>query len=101
MSYATPSPVCQNSSGVPYQLNRVWAFRGKSFPRVKARASCGQVLHAGETHNSPETSVSTQTPPQPFVAGRHGHSAGATGAGFGLALPVDGPLETALGKPEL
>jgi hypothetical protein len=29
------------------------------------------------------------------VAGPAGHRQGATGAGFGLALPVDGPPETA------
>src|SRR5258707_6247906 len=34
-------------------------------------------------------------------AGRCGNSSGATGAGFGLARPVDGPPETALGERKL
>src|SRR5258707_9060345 len=34
-------------------------------------------------------------------AGRCGNSSGATGAGFGVARPVDGPPETALGERKL
>ena len=57
------------------------------------------VLHASETYNSLGLLV-LQAPYKHLhsardVPGRCGDSSGATGAGFGLALPVDGPLDTA------
>jgi hypothetical protein len=50
--------------------------------------------HASERHNSlgPRSRTNTSCSRK---AGRCGHSSGATGAGFGLALPVDGPPEMA------
>jgi hypothetical protein len=33
---ANSARLCANAAVAPCQLNRVWAFRGKSFPRVKA-----------------------------------------------------------------
>jgi hypothetical protein len=42
------SPLYRNTPGAPCQLHRVWAFRGKSLPRVKARAYLGR----GAQHHS-------------------------------------------------
>jgi hypothetical protein len=41
-SFAGYARLCQNRSVAPCQLNRVWAFRGQAFPRVKARTYFGR-----------------------------------------------------------
>src|SRR5215831_239879 len=76
------------------------AFQGTSVPWVKAQpCRCTRCC----THPRCTTRwgiglpVPAQTPPNSPKAGPAGHRRGATGGGFGLARPVDGPPETALG----
>src|SRR5215467_1540216 len=61
-------------------------------PRVR---EVDRVRHATEMHHSVGL-VPAPTPPHSRRAGRCGNSSGATGVGFGLTRPVDGPPETAL-----
>jgi hypothetical protein len=68
---------------------------------LRSVAPCGILSLVHETYNSWGSIACPNKHRNSRRAGRRGDSVGATGAGFGLALPVDGPPETALGKPEL
>src|SRR5215470_15323 len=91
--------LCEKASVAPCQLKRVWAFRGTSFPRGNARTNSWTACST-QPRSKPRWGlglpVSAPTPPNSRRAGRCANSSGATGVGFGLARPVDGPPETAL-----
>src|SRR5215469_2327623 len=95
--------LCEKYAVAPCQLNHVWAFRGKAFPRVKARTYLWTACY---THPSCTTRWGIGVP----VPHQHLHTAAGLaavvtaavplGEAWGtrsLARPVDGPPVTALG----
>ena len=94
-SLAISSPLCEHTAVAPCQLNRVWAFHGKPFPWVKARTYHWTACYTQPRCTTRWGIVPAQTSPHSRRAGPAGHRQGATGVRFGVALLVDGPLETA------
>src|SRR5215831_20114761 len=76
------------------------AFQGTSVPWVQAqpcRCTRCSTQPRCTTRWGIGLPVPAPTPPHSPRAGPAGHRRGATGGGFGLARPVDGPPETGLG----